>query len=95
MSLVLGWGFRVMYKKPFKTAVPSDGLLAVTGGFFQKFREDGDLPKKISDCLVSEKTWNFCVAQRYVGLVKSPEYKGDALGFQCFGLSPLVDKSCR
>jgi len=55
MSLVLGWGFRVMYKKPFKTAVPSDGLLAVTGGFFQKFREDGDLPKKISDCLVSEK----------------------------------------
>jgi hypothetical protein len=33
----------------FQTAVPSDGLLAVTGGFFQKFRRDGDLPKKIID----------------------------------------------
>jgi hypothetical protein len=34
---------------PVQTSVPSDGLLAVTGGFFQKFSEDGDLPKKISD----------------------------------------------
>jgi hypothetical protein len=34
---------------PFQTIVPSDGLLAVTGCFFQKFSGDGDLPKKISD----------------------------------------------
>jgi len=38
---------------PVQTIVPSDGLPAVTGGFFQKFREDGDLPKKITDSLVS------------------------------------------
>jgi hypothetical protein len=39
----------VKRQMPFQTAVPSDGLLVVTGGFFQKFREDGDLPKKIPD----------------------------------------------
>jgi hypothetical protein len=44
-----GQGAAVKHDGPFQTAVPSDGLLAVTGGFFQKFRRDGDLPKKISD----------------------------------------------
>jgi hypothetical protein len=42
-------GPAVKHETPIQTAVPSDGLLVVTCGFFQKFREDGYWPEKIPD----------------------------------------------
>ena len=73
-------GLAVKRGAPIQTAVPSDGLLAVTGGIFQKFRKDGDLPEKITDRSVSEKRWNFHGAQQYAGPVEGPDYKGFAGG---------------